>query len=388
MSSQVALICIGRFYYFHVARQLEKRNALHSVTTGYPRFKLRDEVGVPAEKIRSFPWLNTPYLGLRSFGCERQCAMKTLSWWNHQGVDWYGSINLEKATTVIALSSSGLQSGRRAKREGKAYICDRASSHIRHQDAILADEYGRWGLAYRKIDPRIVEKEEAEYALADQILVPSQFVRETFVARGVASDKIARISFGINLDRFRATGDPPSDEFRVLYVGAVSIRKGFLYLLKAFEKLRHPRKKLIVIGHLTPEVRALSEKFSLESVEFRGTIPNAELSTIYSTSHVFVQPSVEEGLSLVMGEAMACGCPVIATPNTGAMDLFEDGVEGKIVPARDSAALADGLRQLAEDRDARDRFGAAALDRSRRLGGWDDYGQRLMEVVAKCEASL
>ncbi len=69
-------------------------------------------------------------------------------------------------------------------------------------------------------------------------------------------------------------------------------------------------------------------------------MPQGEVAELMSRSHVLVLPSVEEGMALVMAQAMACGCPVIATEATGAEDLFTDGVEGFIVPDRDAAALA------------------------------------------------
>jgi alpha-maltose-1-phosphate synthase len=93
-------------------------------------------------------------------------------------------------------------------------------------------------------------------------------------------------------------------------------------------------------------------------------------------SHVLVLPSVEEGLGLVQSQAMATGCPVIASAATGAEDLFTDGVEGFIVPNRDPAALADRLQQLADDPILQKQMSAAALARVKLLGGWDHYGDQ------------
>ena len=100
-------------------------------------------------------------------------------------------------------------------------------------------------------------------------------------------------------------------------------------------------------------------------------LPQAELAAQMARSHVLALASVEEGLALVQGQAMACGCPVVATTATGAEDLFTDGVEGFIVPDRDTAALADRLQQMADDPVLRERMTAAALERvktSRRMG--------------------
>jgi len=386
-NSLVSLVCVGRFHHFHLARQLERKGLLHSITTGYPRFKLRDEAGVPAEKIRTFPWIHTPTLVQHKLHLRCDRAARELSWWDHEAVDWYGSLVTHEVDTVIALSSSGLHCAKNAKRLGKQFICDRGSSHIRFQDELLAEEYSRWGLQFQRNDPRILNKEEAEYELADRVLVPSQFAMESFQKMGVSSEKLAKIPYGANLSRFSKTSDPAEGEFQVLFVGALSIRKGFLYLLDAFTRLKHPKKRLIAVGHLTPEVRELISRFSIENVEFLGNVANSELKALYSRSHVFVLPSVEEGLSMVQGEALACGCPVIATTNTGGADLFSNNSEGFIVAIRDPDAILEKLELLAADRSLRDQMGAAAIERVRSLGGWDRYGDDVANLVASMAAS-
>jgi len=94
---------------------------------------------------------------------------------------------------------------------------------------------------------------------------------------------------------------------------------------------------------------------------------------------VLVLPSIQEGLALVQAQAMACGVPVIASENTGAADLFTDGVEGFIVPIRDAGAIREKLLTLYENPSMREEMGAAALARVRKIGGWDDYGERAEE---------
>jgi glycosyltransferase involved in cell wall biosynthesis len=100
-----------------------------------------------------------------------------------------------------------------------------------------------------------------------------------------------------------------------------------------------------------------------------------------SSSHVLVLPSVEEGFGLVMAQAMACGCPVIASSATGAEHLFSDNEAGFIVAPRDTDALADRLQQLADDTALRQRMSAAALECVRHLGGWDNYGDLWDELL-------
>jgi alpha-maltose-1-phosphate synthase len=90
---------------------------------------------------------------------------------------------------------------------------------------------------------------------------------------------------------------------------------------------------------------------------------------------------VEEGLALVQAMALACGCPVIGTFNSGAEDLFTDGIEGFIVAPRDPAALADRLQLLADDPSRREEMSEAALRRVKILGGWDQYGDDMVALV-------
>ena len=84
---------------------------------------------------------------------------------------------------------------------------------------------------------------------------------------------------------------------------------------------------------------------------------------------------------MVMGEALACGCPVIATSHTGAADLFQDGHEGFIVPIRSPQIIADRLQHLADDPHLLARMSSAALNRVRVLSGWDTYGQKWIDFL-------
>jgi glycosyltransferase involved in cell wall biosynthesis len=101
-----------------------------------------------------------------------------------------------------------------------------------------------------------------------------------------------------------------------------------------------------------------------------------------SASDVLVLPSIEEGMALVQAEAMACGCPVIASTNTGADDLFTDGVEGFIVPIRDSEAILERMQQLADDPLLAGEMRAKSLLRVQSMGGWKEYGDRWEHLLS------
>jgi glycosyltransferase involved in cell wall biosynthesis len=245
----------------------------------------------------------------------------------------------------------------------------------------MREECRRWGVAWVAPAGHIVRREEAIYALADAITVPSQVARRSFVAMGVASEKVHVVPYGVRLDKFRPGAGAPSETFEVLFAGQISLRKGIPYLLEAFARVRHPRKRLTLVGAVLDDMRELLGRLPTEHVTFAGTLAQAELAARMAQSRVLALASVEEGLALVQGQAMACGCPVVATMATGAEDLFTDGVEGFIVPDRDATALAERLQQLADDPSLRERMSAAALTRVRRLGGWDRYGELWDELL-------
>ena len=387
---KVTQISIGRFHHFHLARQMEKHGLLDRLWTGYPRFKLRDEVGIPPEKISSFPFLHTISMGwsrIPLLGRSTR-AHREIVWWAHDTLDRRVARTLRGSPVLIALSGQGEQSGRRAQALGGWHICDRGSSHIRYQDGVLRDEHVRWKLPYIGVDPRTIRKEEAEYEGADLITVPSGFAERSFLEMGVPREKLRRIPYGSRLERFQPHGGPTAGQFDVLFVGQISLRKGLPYLLEAFSRLAHPSKRLRIVGSVDPAVEPLLARWPTRDVEFLGMVPNARLAALYSSSHVLVLPSVEEGLAMVMAEAMACGCPVIATPQTGAEDLFSDEVEGLIVPARSADDLLRGFERLVDDPGFAAGLRHAALARMRAMDGWNNYGRRWVDLLSDLPARI
>jgi glycosyltransferase involved in cell wall biosynthesis len=139
-------------------------------------------------------------------------------------------------------------------------------------------------------------------------------------------------------------------------------------------------------------MRPVLSRFDLSNVELIGAVPQSEVRRYMSTSHVMVLPSVEDGWGMVMGQAMACGCPVISSDHTGGPDLYTHGVEGFIVPIRSSDAIAASLQQLADDPILMQSMTEAALTRVKNLGGWADYGAQysafLNELVSQDKAVL
>jgi len=375
---RVVISTIGTFHSFDMARQLERAGVLRGIYTAYPRFKL-GETGIPQAKVHTFPWFHGPYMA----GWVPRVMKEQWEFLDLISFDAITARSLADCDVLCGLSGSSLSTGRTAQGRGGKYICDRGSTHVRHQDAILRAEYERWGLSFNGIPRRILEREEEEYEQADAIFVPSRFVLQTFVDMGVSKEKLHLAPYGVDLTRFSRTGEPGPRTFDAIFVGTLSVRKGAQYLFDAYEKLYHPAKSLTIVGHISPDVLPELRRFldGNPSARTLGHVPQTELKNLLSTAHVLVLPSVEEGLALVQAQAMACGCPVVASESTGAADLFSDGVEGFIVPPQDVDTLCAAIQKLADDPSLRYRLSRAALARVNKIDGWNSYGATIIKAM-------
>lgn len=366
----------GVFHHFELARELNRRGHLQRIYSTWPWQRLKRE-GLPRDRVRSFPWVHTPEMLLRQAGFQSEAVLSHFSRINWLSFDSFVQRHLrveETPDALIGISGSSLRAGADVQRRGGLFICDRGSSHQRFQEVIVREEYQRWGIDREVTHVDAIVREEAIYAQADAITVPSGFARRSFIESGVPADKVHVIPYGVRLEKFTPVGAPPQDRFEVLFAGAVGLRKGFPYLLDAFARLKHPAKRLRVAGSVQADIKSLLPSLPQAGVEYLGSVSQAELARLMSTSHVMVLPSIEEGLALVQGQALACGCPVIASTNTGAEDLFTDGVEGFIVPIRAPDAILERLQQLVDDPQLQARMREAALRRVQAIGGWSDYG--------------
>lgn len=372
----------GVFHHFDLARELHRRGHLERIYSSWPWKRIQRE-GLPHDKVKTFPWVHTPEFLLKRAKLLPRPVEDLTGYLNALTFDEYTARTLPECDALIGISGSSLKAGRLLQKRGGVFICDRGSSHQRYQEQIVSEEYRRWGVDAPVSDPRDTAREEEIYAMADGITVPSSFAARSFVEMGFPAEKIHTIPYGVRLERFKPTGEPPTDSLEILFVGNVGLRKGIPYLLDAFARLKHPKKRLRVVGSMSAELPPVLERLPKDNVEFLGILPQQQVAEMMSRSHLLVLPSVEEGLALVQGQALACGCPVLASTNTGGEDLFQDGVEGFIVPIRDADALLHRMEQIADDPTLQQRMRAAGLERVKHLGGWESYGDHWESLLQK-----
>ena len=384
---RVVLSTPGTFHHFALARELDRRSCLERIYTTFPWLRIKRE-GIAPSLVRSFPFTHPALLMLHKRFKSSQALVDRVDTYSLGAFERYVAATLPPCDFFIAMSGAGLRPGRRAQENGAIYICDRGSSHMRYQVNILAEEYARWGCAPERLRPIPIAREEAEYSAADIIFVPSEFSFRTFVEMGVPARKLRKVVLAADVKRYYPVAQPNPDEFCVLYVGQIAFRKGIPYLLEAFAKLRHPRKRLRLIGNVEERIKPYLKTACLDRVVFEGTQPLEGVREAMSQAHVTMLPSIEDGFGMVLAEAMACGSPVISTVNTGGADLYEDGQEGFIVPIRDAKALCEALERLGGNAALQQAMSTAALAKMQHLGGWTQYGDTVVATLVELKESL
>jgi glycosyltransferase involved in cell wall biosynthesis len=290
---------------------------------------------------------------------------------------------------VVAYEGFALPAFRAAARDGDAparLVLNYPVAHHRQRRQIRAEELARepafastwpgfddWG-------PGHEAQLDAEIDLADVVLLGSDFAADSFVLQGVPRHKLAVIPYGVDLEIFcPAAASPPSRPFQVIYAGQLTQRKGLSYLLRGYRRFARPDSRLTLVGGITGSAEPLRPFAELFTHVAHQTRP--ALAERYRRSHVFVFPTLVEGMPLVVLEAMACGLPVIVTAN-GPGGIVRDGIDGFIIPQRDEEAVADRLDHLYRHPELAAEMGRNAVARAREFS-WDVYARRVRACLGQ-----
>lgn len=378
---KISHISLGRYHHFSLCRLLHERGLLDTFFVAYPQWKLKSE-NLPLDRVRTYPWIWGLYHLRLKYGRGGDRLNQHLAVYAQLSLSRFAANRLGNATALVAMSASGLEAGREMKRLGGTWFCDRGSAHIRYQDQLLRDEHAKWSVPYTPIDPRVIERELAEYEEAHAVLVPSEFARRSFVQQGVNAAKVIKIPYGVDLHDFYPGGDRADGPFRILFVGGVTLQKGIPYLLEAVSRL-HGNIEVAIVGDATQMPKHVLSQFDMDRVRWVGRQSKSDVREWMQRSHVLVLPSVQDGFGLVMAEAMACGCAVVASHNTGVHDIVDEGVEGFAVPVANAVALAERIQALVDDPALTRRMSEAAIAKVSQLGGWDTYADGLIKALAE-----
>jgi glycosyltransferase involved in cell wall biosynthesis len=257
-------------------------------------------------------------------------------------------------------------------------------------EAMIGPDVGWWfhreQLRYPEMGPVLEQEEEIregnrldalKYQLSDLILVPSAFTRDSVIALGAAPERVVTVPYGLD-QRWLDEETRPAPG-RVLFVGSVGLRKGSHYLAEA-ARILQSRRVACEVRVVGPCDRGLVARREFRGPTYVGQVPRSRVIEEFRQADVFVLPTLCEGMATAHLEALACGVPVITTPNCGS--VVRDGLEGFIVPIRDAAALAERIEHLITDRELRERMSHNARARAREFT-WERYGERLLEAFRR-----
>jgi glycosyltransferase involved in cell wall biosynthesis len=163
-----------------------------------------------------------------------------------------------------------------------------------------------------------------------------------------------------------------------LFLSRINWKKGLDRLLQAWVHV--PEVSLVIAGNdeegYQPKLEAQARKLGIsDRVLFVGPASNEDKWALYERADLFLLPSYSENFGIVVAEAMAMGCPVIVTPDVGAGELVMEADAGVII-SNEPAHLADAVRRLLADREARRRLGQNGRVFAREHLSWDSVAAR------------
>jgi glycosyltransferase involved in cell wall biosynthesis len=287
--------------------------------------------------------------------------------------DRYVARHVDDPDVFVGWASQCYESLQTANRTGATTFVVRASSHAVAQKRLVEAEYRKHGIDKSIGHPWHTYMDIAEYEEADYVLIPSDFVEQSFLNMGFDQDQLVKIPFGVDTDTFQPA-DPP-DTFRAIFVGQVSLRKGVQYLLPAWNDLDIDAE-LLVVGPVKPEAEFLKRRYSDDdSIQFLGR--RQDVPKLMQSSSAFLFPSIEEGSALVTYEAMAAGIPQVVTFNSGSW--ITDGGEGYVIPPCDTEAIKDCVRRLYTNRGLVEAMGNRARETAEEFT-WERHGREFIEA--------
>ncbi|NLT42861.1 MAG: glycosyltransferase family 4 protein [Anaerolineae bacterium] len=210
-----------------------------------------------------------------------------------------------------------------------------------------------------------------------------------YVSRYFPGDYVV-IPNGINYEYLSAPGVPPIQRFSdgrpsILFVGRLDKRKGFKYLMEAFETVKRavPEVRLIAVGGFTAEEAKEFAEFAAEhrlpDVHLVGRVSDDDLRSFYHTCDVVCVPSTGfESFGYILIEGMAAGKPVVASDIAGYRFVLQHERQGLLVPPKSPSAIAESLIRLLRHPGERRAMGRAGRQRAAEFA-WTRVARTLLD---------
>jgi glycosyltransferase involved in cell wall biosynthesis len=220
---------------------------------------------------------------------------------------------------------------------------------------------------------------------AAAVIAISHDLADRLVALDTPQDKISIIPEVIDIDRFLSIDQ--ARENIILFVGSLIPRKGCKFLIQAFSQVTGalPGFQLNLVGAGADEsdLKSLASDLRIsEKVAFLGSRSRDEIPLLMGRAKLFVLPTLEEGLGVVLLEAIASGTPCVASQVGGVPDIITPEV-GVLVPPEDSEALAAAILDILMDEDRWKNFSSAARKRALQEFSRESFSKKFIKIYSQ-----
>ncbi len=289
--------------------------------------------------------------------------------------EWESRPAQRPVPTLFSYSYAARELFRFAKQLGWQTVLGQIDPGPEEERIVAAEQrrYGHLASSWRPVPASYWESWREEVALADRIIVNSEWSRQCLAKEGVSAEKMevvplvfektedletedrrleSRSEVGDQRSEVRAqsaneeseipTSDirHPTSPLKVLFLGQINLRKGIGRLLDAMRMLKGDDIELTLAGPSEIDPAAWAD---LPKVRWIGPVPRSEVARYYRASDLFVLPTLSDGYALTQLEALAHGLPVLASKSCGA--AVTHGKNGWLLEDLEPATIAEALRQ-------------------------------------------
>lgn len=386
LKNAVVYIAPNRAHHYEIARELKANGLLRKFYCAATRLVARNRAPDLWPEIVHVDFVQSIYVAMRKLAGNGRFAEK-MALLSRKVLD--ERVFREAGNERVLLGYSGAFTKSLTTRGPEVCgIVEAVNTHVDWYDDLLRKEAQSLGICYNGSASEDRNRRLAEYRAADAITAPSRAALESYVKLGIPRERmnlhwirpsVARLS----VESCRKLERGP---IKVLFVGQVTLRKGVKYLIEAASRMDPSLFQFRIVG---PKI----EPTGLHGITIPGNclllgaLSGAALLDEYGNADLFVLPSLEEGLALVLFEAMSAGLPIVATCQSGFSDLCSMGAKGKILSSGCSAGLQTAILDYSRFRENLRADGIANIEVAKNLVVNPPQDRIICSVVEKIYAA-